>query len=406
MRLHIVATLVTACSLSILLCGCSRQPDRTVSVVFRYDDYSTVSSTDVDSAVFDAFARNRIPFTVGVIPFVAAGDVHDASPQRNVALTSDKLMLLRDAAKRGYAHIALHGYSHQKHGQGQPEFVGLEFEDQVARLNAGKASLGDLLGPTMTFIPPWNAYDSTTVRALEASGFQVLSADTSGPGVTRAAVQFLPGTIGLEELQTAIPAAESSIYAPDPVIVVVFHSYDFVEYDAKRGVIDLPRFQALLEWVRNRRGVRVMSIDQITRGRTDLTADRYARTRHVETLWTAVPPVGLSRPLWYMDAKRVYPWLVLALGAIYGAICSVSALFVYYLLRLIPVLGSQRLLNIGFFSTALALIAYITFDGSVHWPGAVAGSTAGGACLGLGVSLYRHSVRKSRNGALGSAAAV
>ena len=207
-------------------------------------------------------------------------------------------------------------------------------------------------------------------------------------------------------MQTAIPAAEASIYAPDPVIVVVFHSYDFVEYDAKRGVIDLPRFQALLEWVRNRRGVRVMSIDQITRGRTDLTADRYARTRHVETLWTAVPPVGLSRPLWYMDAKRVYPWLVLALGAIYGAICSVSALFVYYLLRLIPVLGSQRLLNIGFFSTALALIAYITFDGSVHWPGAVAGSTAGGACLGLGVSLYRHSVRKSRNGALGSAAAV
>ena len=52
-----------------------------IIVVFRFDDYSSRSSTDIEIKLIDAFQKYNACCTFGVIPFVCTGDVHDAHPQ-------------------------------------------------------------------------------------------------------------------------------------------------------------------------------------------------------------------------------------------------------------------------------------------------------------------------------------
>src|SRR5260370_42580675 len=86
---------------------------RAVRVVFRYDDSSTKSSLDLERALLQAFANVGLQVTLGVIPFVCARDCADPSPQDLLALSPEKVQLLRGAAAEGHIEVALHGYSHQ-----------------------------------------------------------------------------------------------------------------------------------------------------------------------------------------------------------------------------------------------------------------------------------------------------
>src|SRR5262249_1272072 len=152
-------------------------------VVFRYDDSSAKSSLPLERDVLQAFAEQRAQITLGVIPFVCAGEYHERGAQRLLALGEAKAGLLRDAAKAGHAELALHGYCHQRwHPERKTELAGLDLAEQDRRIREGKQELERRLGVSVTtFIPPWNAYDAVTVRVLEEHGFECLSASLRGP---------------------------------------------------------------------------------------------------------------------------------------------------------------------------------------------------------------------------------
>ena len=260
------------------LTGCIKKPieTRQVNVVFRFDDFSARSSTDLEQHIIRLFAERKLPVTFSVIPFVCSGDIHDPTPQDLIPLSPDKAEILKTAQRQGILDIALHGYSHQTDGQPPyAEFAHLDYAHQVRKLSEGKKFLEDLLGASVTtFVPPWNKYDLNTLQALETLGFTTLSANRKGPGSLDSGLFFLPATCGLKHLADAISAARASS-EKQPVVVVLFHEYDFKEINARRGRFTVDEFAALLDWVASQQDVRSLSISQAVETINDLSAERF-----------------------------------------------------------------------------------------------------------------------------------
>jgi hypothetical protein len=90
---------------------------------------------------------------------------------------------------------------------------------------------------------------------------------------TASKLNFLPYSCNLFNLRDAIQASRTSSVT-QPVIVVLFHEYDFKEIDEKRGRITYQEFYELLNWLKSQRHVRLLSVNEATEGIHDLSAKR------------------------------------------------------------------------------------------------------------------------------------
>ncbi len=160
---------------ALLLVGCADKSiaQKTIYVVFRLDDPSVRTSTALEQGIVGAFRKHGASVTFAVVPSVCEGDIHDPSLQRTLPLSSEKAGFLAGVCADGTVDLAMHGYSHQTvNREVMSEFAGLDYAVQAAKLAEGKRVLEGMTGISVsTFVPPWNSYDSTTLRALEALGF-------------------------------------------------------------------------------------------------------------------------------------------------------------------------------------------------------------------------------------------
>jgi len=214
-------------------------PEKQITVVFRFDDYSSLSSTEFEVKLINTFRKYNAACTFGVVPYACAENEHNILPHEVVPLTLNKAAILKNAVKEEILEVALHGYSHQtirkKAEFDYTEFSGLDFNRQFKKIATGKNYLEELLDMEIdTFIPPWNTYDSNTLRAIEELGFKCFSANESVGAMKSSLLKFVPATCDLFELRQTV---ESARRVPDrqPVIVVLFHEYDFLEIDKKTG---------------------------------------------------------------------------------------------------------------------------------------------------------------------------
>lgn len=259
-------------------------------VIFRYDDYHAdrgaqdASKSQIERRLLDIFSRYNVPLTMGVVPNVAE-DYETSDSQRYFPLAADreKLTALKTAIARGVIEPALHGWQHQNNrtlgndrrrqettgdsrkqhpvvpcrplsspslstSQRNSEFMGLQFEEQLRKIEQGKRALEEWLEtPVVSFIPPWNTYDEQTVRALDAVNLRALSASLStapnGLGLSTCqgeatALVYLPRTCALAEFDDALAEIQKvgAVRSPsrdgDGVfIVMMFHHFSFFESD-------------------------------------------------------------------------------------------------------------------------------------------------------------------------------
>lgn len=241
--------------------------------------------------IIDVFRKNEASITLGVTPFICVGSVNDPSPKDIAPLTLIKGDILKNGFKNGILDIALHGYSHQTISANiRTEFSGLDYNSQVERLAKGKKFLeGMINAPVTTFVPPWNRYDLNTLRALEELGFSTLSASIKkGEATEDSKLIFLPASCDLLRLRDAVKSARTSS-DNQPVIVVLFHAYDFKEIDEMRGSITYQEFSDLLNWLKSQKDVRLLSISQATKVINNLSANRFLINKGKYALSTLLP---------------------------------------------------------------------------------------------------------------------
>jgi peptidoglycan/xylan/chitin deacetylase (PgdA/CDA1 family) len=270
--------IVILISFTFILTGCSErtQNDKTINVVFRYDDYSALSNTDVELKIIDIFKKNRASLTIGVIPFVISGNQQDPSPQNLVPLTREKAEILKAGLNDGVLDVALHGYSHQTFDASNlTEFSWIDYGTQLEKITKGKKFLENMINsPVTIFVPPWDNCDSNTIRVLEELGFQTISASRVRGEIGTSRLNFLPSTSSISNLRTSILAARQISYS-QPIVVVLFHSYDFIEVDKSQGITTIQEFINLMSWLNSQNDIKIMSIGHATKIIRDLSVNRF-----------------------------------------------------------------------------------------------------------------------------------
>jgi len=262
-------------------------------VVFRYDDYSNLSSLDIEKALFADFRERGLQLTVAVIP-CQAFRTQGSSGWSTPFLRDDKVERLRDGVASGTVDVALHGLIHLPSYRGQgSEFRGLEFTEQLDRIRKGKALLERTCGQKVrVFVPPWNTYDANTKRALEDAGFSCISAQKSKTVLTDGILQHLPRTCGLANVRRAVRQA---LKAPQhaPIIVAMFHPDSFDESGSEKAAWRYRDFVEFLEWVSQQESIRVMSIGQIVNEGIELGENRLIANLQADAKWA---PGFIRRP--------------------------------------------------------------------------------------------------------------
>ncbi len=378
---------------------------KTITVVFRYDDYSSLSPIDFEEKIIDAFKTYHLASTFAVIPYVADGDVHDPSPQGVVPLSQDRAEILKEAMASNVIEVAQHGYSHQTHISlekgGYTEFNGLDYNSQRQRIIAGKDLLEKMLDTRIdTFVPPWNSYDLNTIRVLEDLNFNTISADASCVAKDPSTLKFLPGNASLLGLEDDIKAARKSRDAR-PVIVILFHAFDFKEIDKNQGNVTFQQFEDILKWVSSQEDVRVLTIDQTVKLNADLDSHLYRSYSELisSRAYALSPPFIISRLEYYpsdvtVNVKKLTASITFPL--FYLVILAVSAAAVFFIG--LPVFRRSSFLDIitryGSLLLLFACTIFVVKNLTVSYKGAILITCLVGLCLGAWASSFR--VKKQR----------
>ena len=174
-----------------------------ISVCFRLDDPSPVGDKEVERRILEIFAERDIPLCVATIPFAKSRD-GDA-----ILLSRQNAGHLVEASRAGTIEIVQHGHSQHRRGttnRGAPsEFYGVTFEEQSRLITEGTLHLAALFERRIKgFVPPWNTYDHSTLRALAMAGFEFLSA---GPDIVT------PGALPIDTGKYTVNSV------PDPALL-------------------------------------------------------------------------------------------------------------------------------------------------------------------------------------------
>ncbi len=235
----------------------SASPTGRIRMIFRYDDYTLIPSP-LNDTLLSIFKRNKIPLTIGVIPYDERGSFINQ-------FDKNELDDLRSRIRNNEIEVALHGFNHQnivKHSMFKrkylSEFASEKYSVQYYKIKSGKNALDSLLKINIeTFIPPFDTYDKHTLDALTATGFNTISASIFGAtsGVTdNKRLLYVPATIrDFNELTGLLTRYKDE----DVTIILYFHPYTFRseslsysdEYDPSRQ-ITTSQLDSLLSHVR------------------------------------------------------------------------------------------------------------------------------------------------------------
>lgn len=222
-----------------------------LNVVFRYDD-PTLQPDSITQEMLIFFKEKNIPITIALIPC-------DANEEYIAPTDSNWLHLLQG----DIVEIALHGLTHQVINNAG-EFGNLNIDENYRRIYKGKQYVEKYFKPVETFIPPFNAYNSETLKVLDSLNFRTISADLFlSHSLSSTKINYFPETLGLlmdkmgmfEAAKIAITNNENL----NSTCVVMFHRYDIdtsekfnkmkqvVEYCANNPQIKTFHFRDLKE---------------------------------------------------------------------------------------------------------------------------------------------------------------
>jgi peptidoglycan/xylan/chitin deacetylase (PgdA/CDA1 family) len=248
-----------------------------IRLAIRFDDPSPASKTHVEEAVLAELSQRDVKATFAVVPFWG-------EPGVEAGLTEKAAAHLIEARSKGYAEIALHGYSHRNaedrsHESSRrfpscsSEFDGVPYDDQLELIRRGKAHLESVFGSKITgFVPPWNTYDASTLRAVAENDLEYLSAGYQQfrgmlTGKRLKCPVLIPRTAKLHQLELAIEEARQ-LRPFDPVVVVCIHHFDFEldENTLPGGVVhSYEELGKKLDWIKKQADVVVVCLDELSR---------------------------------------------------------------------------------------------------------------------------------------------
>jgi len=234
-----------------------------IKILFRYDDYEFVDKEFNDS-LLNVFEKNNIPINIGIIPF----------DENNIPFDCDSLQLerIKKGIKNKTIDVAQHGYNHQNIDNKYTEFNGIGINEQYNRIYKGKYFLDSLFNFDLkTFIPPWNSYDSATLKVLDSLNFSCISADKWGNSAS-SKIKYLPDTYeGIKNLEELLKNNKDE----NAIIIILIHKYAFENYKSEyiTEKITFNQLDTLLSWANN--NYKCCTFSEILEQNIDIDINRF-----------------------------------------------------------------------------------------------------------------------------------
>ena len=384
-RLKSMALVLSVCIL--LALAASTCAANAITLVFRYDDYSTTSPLEMDKKVIEAFRAHGVAVTFAVIPAVR-DTLHKGVV---LPLTAERAAVLKDALQAGRFEVAQHGYSHRSiPGRTQTEFAGQPGPQQEQLLRDGREILQSRLGISIgAFVPPWNSFDEQTLAALERLGFTTISAARPYAPAGQSTLRFAPETCtSLAGLKQSIAGARE-LGDGYTLIIPVLHAYDFKEHDAKRGRTTIGELSALLDWVKAQGDVQTRTLSEAAAADPTLTATRCRRWQAHDAAERLLPTFLQQTTLYVSEAgfDRLQTRRTRLLAIVYAALLLGPLLLALVAMRFspawarrLPVLGILTALGLG---VATFIILRHGRPVEWNWQRLAAPTALAGAILGI-----------------------
>jgi peptidoglycan/xylan/chitin deacetylase (PgdA/CDA1 family) len=358
----------------------SKNGHQQLTIVLRYDDYSAVSNTYLESQILEELDKHQLPCIFAAIPCVTAHGFRNSQPADSLLMDAEKVAMLKPYIDKGLVELCVHGCTHQtlpnKDLREMSEFEGLTYEQQVARLAHGKSILEEQFQcPIVSFVPPWGNYDDNTIRAVEAVGFSIISADPRGPALKESSLLYVPGTCRIHQLKEAIAEARSLPSSNSALITAVIHPYDFIESDVQRGVMTFQQFKDLLAEISQDPTLRFTTAAGATQLISDLGASRFMQAsslRHSSLNHLIPGPLRMGIPnMTYVDGRlartlleRERVWCI----ALYVISFLVIAFIANRIRRFLPsqwMVYRRKALIVGY-TVVLIVAAYSLYDLEIY----------------------------------------
>ncbi len=295
---------------AMVLSSCNKDGEKHYQIVFRMDDYSDYSDPATEQAILQIFDKHQVKLSLAVIPFTNDVNIHDFAHE-NRKLSPEKEEILLYYYNKGLIDIVLHGYNHKALDYNTvwlTEFEELEYAKQKERIVKAKNYLEDLCGDKIEiFAPPWNSYDSNTLKALEETGFRIISAAPSGISDKNLGIKYLPFTCELHELQDAINSVNNNTSGNPALIVVLFHPADFTESGYSGSKLSLAELDEILIRLKEMPNTELHNISTLAKTELNLSSRRLDINRGIYKKSQYIPPALFSGKWFrYYDNEKDY----------------------------------------------------------------------------------------------------
>jgi hypothetical protein len=317
-----------------------------IKVVLRHDDYTQTSPASIEEKLLNGANLLGAKVVVGVVPFKSDERLHDANA---IALSEEKVDLLKRYVTKGTVQIAVHGYRHESNSTSaqKSEFTVPSRQVQRAWLDEAKKAVEGSFGVEVSaFVPPWNQHGEATLKALADSGYQIISSAGSRVALAEVPLSYLPGTVYPQSFLEAVHQSVKKGIC-DGIIVVTSHPYDF---DEEKGIpefrsgehISVDKFIKQLGDLSAGGVVTFVSMDDLIQTSEDLGHMRLSLNRLMRENWIArhylLPRMFNLMPVEHVyysarGAFKVLTYQVVAAFLIYGTVLWVMALIAHLMLK-------------------------------------------------------------------------
>ena len=258
------------------------------------------------------------------------------------------------------------------------EFYAVGYSKQLNKIESGKLFLQNHLNiDIVTFIPPYNTYDSNTVKVIINLGFKNLSAASYGK------IQVIPGNINyipytallsdMDDIKSTIYRVSMRNEGKDYLIVIMMHTDDFInskyhsrskDYISSNKVkrISLAELDHDLSEIKKFNNIHFITFNELPHFIKDLGSNRLKSNMEYEDI---IPVFWLSnfRNIYYLDRNEINLNKYLRLFyqvLFYPIIFLVFILITNLLLKVTKKTNAKYLKNIAFILLILSVIIIMT----------------------------------------------
>ncbi len=243
---------------------CPQDCSKGKSIIIRNDDIGPWWSVDNAIYVTDFLRDKGIPQTLGIVPITAGGTIRLEQDPKLVSY-------LKSISTDTKIEIAIHGLNHDNN-----EFQGISQHAAEEKIRDAKEMIKkSLYVEPVTFIPPYYAYDESTLYAANSQGMKYFSAGWNAIDMGHGFREYpqglwnIPVTTdfynwGTDSLYSAQEIESSCGNAMDAfeTCVIVVHPHLFVDTENNIDPEKIALLAEVLDWVKSKeeQGVELKTI--------------------------------------------------------------------------------------------------------------------------------------------------